>query len=221
MKAVMDSSSLISISETCLMDVFGNLVEKTGADFFIPKTVEEESVLRPLKIKRFELNALRIKKAIQKKWIKVAGVDSTTRGEMNLIASIANNVFFSNEKAIKLIQAGEAEALALLKNLGANLLVVDERTTRMLIEKPMALKEFMERRQGIKIKVNEKNLGKFQEMFKGIAIVRSVELIALAFERGLVAGEIEQTKQALEACLFALKYRGCAVSAKEILDFMR
>jgi hypothetical protein len=62
----------------------------------------------------------------------------------------------------------------------------------------------------------------FRKEVSGInAILRSVELISLAYDRNCFDGELPVNKDALEAALFALKYAGCAISADEILKYMR
>ncbi|MEX2701861.1 MAG: hypothetical protein Q6368_002170, partial [Candidatus Baldrarchaeota archaeon] len=75
---VVDSSSLISLSSSCLFDLIGEL-SKLGIRFVVSKTVAEESVYNPLRIKRFELNALRIDRGISKGWLHVAKLDRKDR----------------------------------------------------------------------------------------------------------------------------------------------
>lgn len=218
---VFDSSSIISIAETCLIDVFGKLAEETKVRFVIPAHVEDETVTRPLQIKRFELNALRIKKTIDSGWIEVKGLGFAAKQQTKKIMQTANQIFYSKKKPIKLIQRGEAETLALINELRATTLVIDERTTRMLIEDPYLLKDFMEERYGERIDVNKTNLRRFSRLFPKINVIRSVELIAFAFEKRLLEEEIGFSKKALQAALYAVKFRGCAVSSSEIESFLK
>jgi len=219
MHLVFDSSSLISVGQSCLTKVLQSLQHELGAGFVIPESVLGEAVKRPLHIKRFELNAVRLKKAVDEGWISVAKVRD--HGLVEEIMHAANNCFFVRDRPVTLLQRGEIEALALVLELGDAALVVDERTTRMLIEVPSKLRGLMESRHRSRISVDRGNVKRFREMFKGMSIVRSVELIALAFERGLFKGELQQNKQALHAALYAAKYSGCAVSGREIDAFLR
>ena len=213
---IFDSSSIISIAQNCLMKVLESLSKKTNNHFVITKGVEFESVIKPLTITKFELNALRIKRAIDLDWFKVEPneIDSTQ------IENLANNIFFSENKPIKIIHKGEAEALALYKKLNASVLVIDERTTRMLIEEPKNLEKKLKFHYRKKIKMNTGNLKKFSSFVGKINIVRSAELIAKAFDLGCFEGELENSNKSLEAALFALKFNGCAVSLEEIKEYL-
>ncbi len=220
MIAVFDSSSLISLSQSCLINSLKELKEQSNALFVVPKSVFFEVVERPLKIKRFELNAIRIQKAVREGWLKVKTLDAEHSALAGEIGEKANHLLSIKGKPIKLIQRGETEALALTKQLGSQLLVIDERTTRTIIENPGQLKQLIERRRGKRASVNEKNSRELKKMFSGLNIVRSVELVALAFERSLIARELPKSRQALEAALYAVKYAGCAVSSAEIESFL-
>ncbi len=91
----------------------------------------------------------------------------------------------------------------------------------MLLEDPMRLKQRLEKGMEKKIAFDGKKIDEFKKMLSGIEIVRSSELIALCFEKGFFADELGQTRQALEAALFAMKYSGCAVSEREIFDYLK
>jgi hypothetical protein len=64
MKILFDSSSLISISETCLSKCLGELQKKMNADFLISPSVYNEIVAKPLGIKRFSLSAVRLSELV-------------------------------------------------------------------------------------------------------------------------------------------------------------
>ena len=218
MDVVFDSSSLISVSQSCLINSLRGL--RGDNSFVVPKSVYYEVVERPLQIKRFELNAVRIKKAVDDGWLEIKRLDAKHKKMANDISSKVNNLIYAKGKPVKLIHSGEIEALALLKQLESNTFVIDERTTRTIIENPKRLKELIERRRHTKASINVDNAGLVKKMFDGLNVVRSVELIALAFERGLIARDIPKSKQALEAALYAVKFAGCAVSGKKIEEFL-
>ena len=216
---VVDSSSLISLSESCLFDVLGEL-SKLGVQFVVPKAVMEESVYHPLKIKRFELNALRINRGVKKKWLHVAELNKHDRSILQRIMENANTCFFSKMGPVKIIHEGEAETLAIINRLGAKGLVIDERTTRMLIEEPLALRELLQKRRKEKIGMKAGQAKFFRNEFKGLVIVRSAELVALAYEKGILQKILGDAQFALEGALYSLKYSGCALSTEEIDKFL-
>jgi hypothetical protein len=199
------------------MNVLEKLSKKTHARFLITKGVEFESIIKPLKINRFELNALRIKKAIDEGWLflEEEKIDSTK------IQELANNIFFSEKNPLKIIHAGEAETIALYKKKNASVMVIDERTTRTLIEEPKKLEKKLSFNYRKKIKINKTNLKKFLSFVGQIKIVRSSELIAKAFDLGCFKGELENSRKALEAALYGLKFNGCSVSLNEIKEYVR
>ncbi len=219
MNMIFDASTLISISQTCLVNLLAGLKREMNADFIVPKSVYYEAVERPISIKRFELNAIRIKKVIEENGFKVMACEN--KGLFDEIAEIANTCFFIKRKPIKLLQRGEIEALALIKELGARAFAIDERTTRMLLEAPEQLRKILQARRRIDIKINQSNVKALALMFSDVTMIRSVELIALAEEFGLLENELPKGAQSLEAALFAAKYSGCAVSAREINMFLQ
>ncbi len=219
MNVIFDASTLISISQTCLVNLLAGLKHKMNAEFIVPKSVYYEAVQKPISIKRFELNAIRIKKVIEENQFKILEVED--KRLFDEVAAIANTCFFIKGKPIKLLQRGEIEALALVKELGAVAFAIDERTTRMLLEAPEQLRKILQARRRVNIKIDQSNVRALGLMFPDITMVRSVELIALAEEFGLLEKELPKGVQSLEAALFAAKYSGCAVSAREINMFLQ
>lgn len=220
MKAVIDTGTMITLSGTCLMNVFKAFVKANNIQLMISNTVAEESVWRPITNKRFALNAARIKYAMKEKTVQVIPVTEQIKNTQQKILNIANNCFFTKNGAMKIIQAGEAEALAIAKIQNAKALFIDERTTRSLIENPARLKQILERRQDAPVRTNDTNINLMKEMFKELKMFRSVDLIAAAFEEDLFDHELEHGKLELEAALFAAKFNGCAVSEKEISEYL-
>ncbi|MBU1120473.1 MAG: hypothetical protein ABIE23_05025 [archaeon] len=218
---VFDASSIISVSENCLMKVLKKLSFKAKSSFIIPEMVEVEVVERPLSIKRFELNALRVKKAIEEGWLEVYRDTEELKRMSERIESITNNIFFKEGKPIHLIHAGEACSLALYKLLSASVLVIDERTTRDLLEKPERFRKRLERNYGKKVSFDSKKFSELNNLLGKIRIVRSSELMAEAFEHGLFKDELKEDSKTLEAVLFALKFNGCAISFSEINSYLK
>jgi predicted nucleic acid-binding protein len=217
---IVDSSSLITISDNCLIKIIKNLSEMKKLNFTIPESVYEESVINPLKIKQYELNAIRIKDAVEEGYIKVKKSTSEIKSLMQYINNISSEICLANGKPLKLIQKGETEALALAKSSGAKIVMVDERTTRMLVEEPFNMHDFLEKRHHKQITINPQAAREFTAMFSGLKIIRSVELIAFAYECGAMESEVKKSKEALEASLWAAKYAGCAVSETEIKSYL-
>jgi predicted nucleic acid-binding protein len=204
-----------------LINILGQLAKHSGIEVIIPKGVEEEAVEKPITIKRFELSALRILKGIKDGWIKVFERDKALEEEVALIQSMANSIYSIKGKPVEIVQKGEAETIALAKILGARVVAIDERTTRLIIENALNLKKFMAYKYKENVKMDQKNLIAFNELAPRLQVIRSTELIALAYDKKLFSPELNQTPKDLEAALFAMKYAGCAISFEEIQSFLK
>src|SRR3989344_6065592 len=209
---IFDSGSLISLSINGLLEELKKLKKIFNGEFIITKEVKKEVVDNPIKIKMYELEALKIQNLIDEGCLnmpdKIGITDKEITNLMFKLMNFANTMFIGNRNEIQLIQQGETSCLALSKILNEkkikNVLVVDERTTRMLVEKPENLKELLEKKMHTNVKFKESN---------GFKIIRSTELIYIAYKKGLIN---LRGKEVLDALLYALKFKGCAISSEEI-----
>lgn len=215
-----DSGSLISLSTSCLFDIIREL-SNLGIRFVVSDSVIEESVSYPLKVKRFELNALRISRGLSDGWLHRARLDEESLALKNQILENANRSYYSKHGPLRILQEGEAEIMALARTLNANGIVTDERTMRALIEDAKGLRELLQRRRGEKIKMDLERVEFFRKKFKDIIIVRSAELVALSYEKGILQKILGNAPNLLESALYSLKYAGCALSSEEIERFLR
>ena len=122
---------------------------------------------------------------------------------------VANMTFKTKKKYVHLIDKGESAVLALSNLIPPNLIVIDERTTRILCENPENLRKLFEKKLHTPITANKKNYSHF----KGYKVIRSTELAYIAYKKGLF--DIKDPR-ALEAMLYGLKYKGCSISEAEI-----
>lgn len=219
---IFDSSTLISLSMNNLFEEIRGLKKIFREKFLITKEVKSEIIDKPLNIKRFELEAIRLKQLLDEGILEMpSAVGVNDRDISNAtrdILEIANKTFYSGNKDIHLIDLGEASALALSKIMTEkdmnNILAVDERTTRMLAEKPESLRKIMEGKLHTKIKTKEQNY----VFFKNFRFVRSTELIYVAYKKGIVKSK---DKNILDALLYALKFKGTAISDEEINEIKK
>ncbi len=211
-----DSSSLITLVDSCYLDMFYYLNRKYKIDFIIPPYVREEIIEKPLSIKMraYELSALRMKEAINDNVF--IEVDAQTKEETDDLLKIANNIFFVRGKPIHLIDKGETDMLVLASKLNIDTLLIDERTTRLLIEAPFKLKEHLEKELNVNVMMDKKNYDKFKELVKGMKIIRSVEILLLSYELGYFNNINIDKRNIVNASLYKLKYNGCAISFDEI-----
>jgi len=214
---IFDSGALISFSMNGLTDLIRKLKENFQGSFLITSDVKREIIDKPITIKKFELEALKLKQLLDDGILQMPlaiGIkDNELLKEVDHVMTLANNTFVGDRGAINLIARGEASCFALSKLLTErkikNIIAIDERTARSLAETPKDLAKFLSRKLHAKITSKQENFSFFSE-FK---IIRSAELAYVAYKKGLVN---LKDAQVLDALLYAMKFKGCAISSEEI-----
>jgi len=216
---ICDASSLISLSDSCLLDTLRTVREHLDGSFYISPEVEYECISHPTRIKEYALPALRLRDAVQSGVITLlARTRATTAGD---ILDLANNVFSINGRPLKILQAGEADMLALAKDLEIMNILIDERTTRLLIEAPLDLHKHFEAEFHKAVRINDDALSRFRKLTNDMSIFRSSEIVVMAYELGHFDRYAGMQAGMLEAALYAIKFAGCGISFEEIEEYMK
>jgi len=215
-----DSGVLISLTAGCLDNILYHFSDHNNVRFVIPPSVEYETVTRPLynNLKKHLFSAIRIKDAIADGVIEV--VDAKVEDEARRVMHAANNMFYMKGQPVRLLQFGESEMLALASALGVEDIIVDERTTRMLIEAPFQLKEHLEKEFQVNVMVNKNSFRELSSRISKLNVLRSSELVVLAYENGYFKNFSNLQREALEAALYKMKYSGCSISFDEIKGYI-
>ncbi|MFP3950321.1 MAG: hypothetical protein ACLFUZ_04510 [Candidatus Micrarchaeia archaeon] len=216
-----DASSLISLTGSCLDSVIDFFHDKFRVKFVVPKSVEYEAVTHPLSLKTkiYCFSALRIQNLINKRAIDVVpeGKDDKTKELMKQ----GNHIYHAAGKSLRLLHKGETEMLVLSRELNIPYILMDERTTRFLIESPITLKKHLEDEFNTHVMVNKKSMMSFSDCVKGINVIRSTELVYTAYENGFFSRFGAKESEAAEAALYRLKYAGCAVSFADLKKYSK
>ncbi|MFW5846541.1 MAG: hypothetical protein ACOCUU_00125 [Nanoarchaeota archaeon] len=223
---IFDASSLISLAMNGLLPILEKLKKNFKGYFLITREVQYEVIERPLKIKKFKLEALMIQKLLKTKILETPekiGLDikdNQVSKRTNEIMEDINDLFITKGKPVEVIDLGESSCLALSEMLSEkkmhSVICMDERTTRVLIEKPSNLQNLLEKRLHSRIKSNKEFLDTLKR--KQYKIIRSAELMYLAYKKQLF--DISDSKL-LDAVLYALKFKGCAISEQEIEEIKK
>lgn len=216
---IFDSSAVINFAMNGILDILENLKKVFPGKLIITPAVKREIIDRPRQIKKFELGALKIKNLLNISVLEMPDSLRISNQEIERktreILFLANHTYASKGQWMQIIHEGEASclALSLLSSRQGikNLLVIDERTTRMLCEKPENLAKLFESKIHIRINYNPKNASLFRE----IRIIRSAELIYIAYKKNLVS---IKDPDILDALLYGVKFKGCAISKEEIME---
>jgi len=214
---ILDAGPVINLSINGLLELFEKLSQLGDIKIVITEQVRKEIIDKPLGIPRFELGAIRAEKLMENKILILPESLGISKKEINAktkeIQSRINNTFKAENKFINIVSEAESSCLALSLILTEkkieNIIAIDERTTRMLFEKPENLESLMSKKLHKRVYLANqdfRNIGKFR-------FIRSPELVYVAYKKGLT--ELK-SKKALEALLYATKFKGSSVSYEEI-----
>ena len=219
---VLDSGIMINLSMNGLLYILEELKKISNIRLVTTNQVKYEVVDRPLGIPRFEFGAFEIKDLIDRKIIEMPedfGIPSEKlNSSTNEFKEIANHSVQANGKWIDIVSNAEMSCLALSKELTKkkieNIIGIDERTTRLLAEKPENLESMMAGRLHQRITLNKKNFPAFKEF----RFIRSAEIVYVAYKKGII--KLKGPK-ILEAVLFATKFHGSSISYEEINELKK
>jgi hypothetical protein len=213
---IFDAGPIISLTMSGMLSVLEKLKENFNGEFILTPQVKREVIDRPLKIKKYALEAVQVQNLIDKKILKMAEefidihkLENETKRVLKISGGVLR-VAHTGEK-INLIQEGEASCIAfsfLCKE--KNVIVIDERTTRLLTEAPQNLENIMEKKLHIPLKAELSLLKDFKE----IKFIRSSEILFIAYKKNLIP--LKKDKQLLDALLYGVKTKGTAISSQEI-----
>lgn len=214
---IFDSGPLINLSMNGLLYILEDLKKNFDGKFIITKQVKYEIIDRPIGIPRFELGAMEIEDLIEKGVLELPdslGLDEELiNRETKRLMGIANSFISVKSQFVNIVSDAEISCLAvsaqLTKKNIKNLIAIDERTTRLLSEKPDNLERTMSERLHQRVELNPKNIREFSEF----QFIRSSELVYVAYKKNILRVE---GKKALEAVLYATKYKGSSITFEEI-----
>jgi hypothetical protein len=221
---LLDAGPVISLTTNSLLWLLEAITKKTGAKFAIVSSVKHELVDHPIATKKFKFEALQVQRLIEQGVLKVIDKPELKSRALQFL-DLANTVFWAQKSPIRIVQLGEMETLAAASGMGINRVVIDERITRSLLETPEQLQEMMSHRLRTKLHVDTGRLDQFRNMTRHVEIIRSAELVTVAYEQGLLDSYVVKIpnarKELLDSVLWGVKLNGCAISEDEIAELVK
>lgn len=224
---VFDTSSIISLSTNDLLWILKPLKDKFNGDFLISDGVKKELIDNPLQTKKFKFEALMILNLINNKSLNVY-TDKEIEKKIVYLDNLVNNLFKAKGEYIRIMHLGEIASLAVAILLNSSAYVVDERTTRLVIEDPERLVKILRNKLHTTVGVNRNNLDLIKKEIKDLKVIRSTELVLMAYEFGLFKDFLKPTsystnikKDLIDGLLWGLKLRGCSISEDEINEAIK
>ena len=231
---IFDAGPIISLTMNGMLYVIEKLKKDFDGEFILTPQVKKEVVDRPMKIKKYKLEAIQVRDMIERGVFKMSSEivsNQKLEKEIKRILKVTGGVLRTVQtgEKIKIIHDGEAACLAFSKLCGEDntlansdkkagarcVIVIDERTTRMLTEAPQNLEEMMERKLHTPLKAE---LSLLDEL-KNFKFIRSAELLFVAYKKGLIP--IKKSKELLDALLYGVKFKGAAISSVEIEEMKK
>ena len=221
---VFDAGPIISLATNNLLGILPPLRKKYNGKFCITESVKRELVDHPMETRKFKFEAIQIQKLIEQGTLEVIGTDFINNQTPRMLDT-ANRIFMAFNNYMKIVHYAEISVIAAAIEQQSDAIVIDEKTTRLIMENPKLMMDILRKTLHTPIKLNENNLKDFRNMVKGIKAIRSVELVAVAYEQGILDEYItkipDARKHLLESVLWGVKLNGCAVSKEEIDQIMR
>ncbi len=224
---VFDSGPIISLALNGLLWILPELKKAYNGRFLIPPSVKQEIVDRPLRTRKFGFEARRVQHLLAHSVLEVID-DQNVPSRTNDLLSLANTCFEAHDTPLQILQNAEVAVLALAREIHADAVVIDERTTRMLIEAPEHLQTLLATRLHTPTILQSSTQERFVALLGPVSIIRSVELVTVAYDLGFLdkyllspsAGRTER-RDLLESVLWALKLSGCAISENNIQQILK
>jgi len=217
---IFDTGPIISLSLNSLLWVLEPLKKQFGGKFYITSSVKKELVDKPFLIKRFKFEAMQIMHYIDNGILEVIEETPELKKMTEELLYFANNTFFAYGKPIDILHDAEVETFCACELLKGDAVVFDERTMRLIIEKPEQLRTILSNKLHTPLAINKENLTKIKEKIDDVKVIRSSELAVVAYKLGLLKQYIPNIKQAneniLDGILWGLKLNGCSIADSEI-----
>jgi hypothetical protein len=221
---VFDAGPVISLTTNNLLWLLDRMKREFDGDFYIPPAVKYELVDKPLASRKFKFEALQVLSNVKKGVFRMVDTPQIKVLAEELL-SLANHTFKIKGNWLTIVHYAEMEALATAIIMNSSAVVIDERTTKLLIEEPKELVNVFEGMFHSRIYIDQKNFDKVKNWTKNIRVIRSVELVIVAFEKGMLdeyaIDGADSRRVLVESLLWGVKLHGCAISRREIEEILK
>ena len=221
---IFDAGPVISLATNNLLWILEPLKKQFNGKFYLTEAVKRELVDRPLETKKFKFEAIQVERLIENGVLEIID-NSFIRNNTPRLLNTANEIFKAYNNYMRIVHFAEMSVIAAAVGLNADAIAIDEKTTRFLIENPKMIVEILRKTLHTSVSINENNLKEFRNTVRNVKTIRSIELVTIAYEHGLLDNYItkipDARKNLLESVLWGVKLNGCAVSKDEIEQIVK
>ena len=154
---IFDAGPIISLATNNLLWLLEPLKEKFKGGFYITNPVKQELVDKPLYTKKFKFEAIQVEKLVEDGVLEIID-NNFIREKTPRLLGTANQIFRAYNNYMRIVHFAEMSALAASTSLNSDAVVIDEKTTRLLMENPRLIAEILKKTLHTSIHVNENNL---------------------------------------------------------------
>jgi hypothetical protein len=216
---IIDSGSIITLALNNLLSLLPKLKAAYPIRFCITEPVKAELVDHPLSTKKFKFEALQVLSLIRSGTLELVK-DPSINVKTQQLLSVANTSFVANGFPMHIVHEAEISAISAALIFKADAVMIDERTTRYLFENPEKLRYVLSHKLHTKMEIDRKSLQDIKRLRANVKFIRSAELVAIAFEKGLLDEFLPASEDPkgtlLDALLWGLKLGGCAISTRDL-----
>ena len=214
-----DAGPVITLAMNNLLGLLKKLKLRYSGNFYFSGAVKKELIDVPYQSRRFKFEAIQIMRAVDAGIFEIIPDEKTEELTKELL-KLANKIYAARGTYVKIVHEGEIDSLAGAKLMNSDAVVIDERTTRMLIEDPYGLKNLLRKKLNTHVKIDEQKLQEFKNLVGDTKLIRSAELVVVAYELGLLKEYLpkvpEAERELLDGLLWGVKLSGCSLSREEI-----
>jgi hypothetical protein len=221
---IIDSGPVITLALNNLLWLLEKVKKRHNIRFCITEAVKREVIDRPLAGKRFKFEALQVMNLMDKGIIEVIEDEKINELAKEFL-ELANNSYMIGDRPLNIVHFADMSVISAATMYKADAIMLDERTGRYMLEKPDKLRYILSHKLHEKVRINNKAISKLKAKTKNVKIIRSVEFVTIAFEKGLLDEFLPELPDAreilLDGLLWGLKLNGCAISTKDLEKLLR
>lgn len=218
-KIILDSGPVISLALNNLLWLFEKVKKDYDIQFYITEAVKKELIDSPISKRRFKFEALQVLSLLNSGVITLIK-NREINEKTSYLLELANSSYKARERFLNLVHFAEFSAISAFLLYEADAIMIDERTTRYMIERPDKLRNVLMHKLHTHMDINKSSLSELRKQTKNVKFIRSAEFVTIAFEKGLLDKFLPNLPNAretlLDGLLWGLKINGCAISTKDL-----
>ena len=154
---ILDSGPVITLALNNLLWLFEEVKQKYKINFHITEAVKKEIIDNPFNTKKFKFESLQVMGLLEQGSISLIKNEAIKEKTYYLL-ELANSSYKARNRFLNLVHYAELSAVSASLLTNADAVMIDERTTRYMLEKPDKLRNILHHKLHTKVDINKKPL---------------------------------------------------------------